>query len=242
MLSSAGLDLRPLRAAIIDLDGTMVDTLGDFEVALNRTFADLTLPGVNRAAVERMVGKGSEHLIRSLLAEQLALPAVSGVGEVCPARTVDALFEPAWRRYQHHYLAINGQFSDVFPGVIEGLEGLLARGLRLACLTNKPLAFAQDLLQAKGLAGYFLQVFGGDSFERRKPDPLPLLKTCEAMGIEPARTLMVGDSQNDALAARAAGCPVALVTYGYNHGEPIERSPHDRLVNSLADLLIGLPT
>ena len=69
-----------------------------------------------------------------------------------------------------------------------------------------------------------------------------MLKTCEAMGIEPARTLMVGDSQNDALAARAAGCPVALVTYGYNHGEPIERSPHDRLVNSLADLLIGLPT
>jgi phosphoglycolate phosphatase len=242
MLSSAGLDLRPLRAAIIDLDGTMVDTLGDFEVALNRTFADLTLPGVNRAAVERTVGKGSEHLIRSLLAEQLSLPAVSGLGEVCPARTVDALFEPAWRRYQHHYLAINGQFSDVYPGVIEGLEGLMARGLRLACLTNKPLAFAQDLLRAKGLAGYFLQVFGGDSFERRKPDPLPLLKTCEALDSEPARTLMVGDSQNDALAARAAGCPVALVTYGYNHGEPIERSPHDRLVNSLADLLSGLPT
>ena len=231
-------DFPHLEAAIIDLDGTMVDTLGDFEVALNRTFADLALPGVNRAAVERTVGKGSEHLIRSLLAEQLALPAVSGLGQVCPARTVDALFEPAWRRYQHHYLAINGQFADVFPGVIEGLAGLSARGLRLACLTNKPLAFAQGLLQAKGLAGYFLQVFGGDSFERRKPDPLPLLKTCEALGSEPTRTLMVGDSQNDALAARAAGCPVALVTYGYNHGEPIERSPHDRLVHSLTDLLI----
>lgn len=238
MLNPGALDLRSLQAAIIDLDGTMVDTLGDFEVALNRTFADLALPGVDRAAVERTVGKGSEHLIRSLLTEQLVLPAVSGLGQVCPARTVDALFEPAWRRYQHHYLAINGQFADVFPGVIEGLAGLSARGLRLACLTNKPLAFARGLLQAKGLAGYFLQVFGGDSFERRKPDPLPLIKTCEALGSEPARTLMVGDSQNDALAARAAGCPVALVTYGYNHGEPIEGSPHDRLVHSLADLLI----
>ncbi|WP_291012762.1 phosphoglycolate phosphatase [Hydrogenophaga sp.] len=237
MLNSGGLDLRPLSAAIIDLDGTMVDTLGDFEVALNRTFADLMLPGVDRAAVARTVGKGSEHLIRSLLAEQLALPAVSGLGQVCPARTVDALFDSAWRRYQHHYLTINGQFADVFPGVIEGLEGLRARGLRLACLTNKPLAFAQGLLETKGLAGYFVEVFGGDSFERRKPDPLPLLKTCEALGSEPARTLMVGDSQNDALAARAAGCPVALVTYGYNHGEPIERSPHDRMVHSIADLL-----
>ena len=236
MLNSVGLDMRPLHAAIIDLDGTMVDTLGDFEVALNRTFADLMLPGVDRAAVARTVGKGSEHLIRSLLAEQLALPAVSGLGQVCPARTVDALFEPAWRRYQHHYLEINGQFADVFPGVIEGLEGLRARGLRLACLTNKPLAFAQGLLKTKGLAGYFIEVFGGDSFERRKPDPLPLIKTCEALGSEPARTLMVGDSQNDALAARAAGCPVALVTYGYNHGEPVRGVDADAWVDSLCEL------
>ena len=109
-------------------------------------------------------------------------------------------------------------------------------GLPLACLTNKPRAFAADLLQAKGLSGYFACVFGGDSFERKKPDPLPLLKTCEALGTAPARTLMVGDSENDGLAARAAGCPVALVTYGYNHGEPIERAPHDRLIASLADL------
>ena len=235
MLNPVGLNLGALRAAIIDLDGTMVDTLGDFEVALNHTFADLSLPGVSRATVARTVGKGSEHLIRSLLIEQLALPgATTG-----PERTVDALFEPAWRRYQQHYLAINGQYADVFPGVIEGLTGLRARGLRLACLTNKPLAFAQDLLQTKGLAGFFIEVFGGDSFERKKPDPLPLLMTCKALGCKPAHTLMVGDSQNDALAARAAGCPVALVTYGYNHGEPIELSPHDRLVGSLADLLVS---
>ena len=110
-------------------------------------------------------------------------------------------------------------------------------GLRLACLTNKPLAFAQGLLQAKGLEEFFEKVFGGDSFERKKPDPMPLLKTCEALGTLPGQTLMVGDSQNDGIAARAAGCPVALVTYGYNHGDPIAAAPHDRLIGSLTELL-----
>jgi phosphoglycolate phosphatase len=229
--------LSNIQAVIVDLDGTMVDTLGDFEVALNRTMADLGLPGVDRAAVERTVGKGSEHLIRSLLAEQLRRPEVIGCGEACPAMSVDALFDRAWRQYQHHYLSINGQFSDVFAGVEEGLRAMQAAGLGMACLTNKPLAFAQDLLKAKGLDGFFSQVFGGDSFERKKPDPLPLLKTCEALGSLPALTVMVGDSQNDALAARAAGCPVVLVTYGYNHGQPIADAPHDRLIGSLADLL-----
>jgi phosphoglycolate phosphatase len=236
MTNSNAFTLPVARAVIVDLDGTMVDTLGDFEVALNRTMAGLGLPGVNRAAVARTVGRGSEHLIRSLLAEQLAQPDASGLGQACPARSVDTLYGPAWRQYQHHYHAINGQFAAVFPGVVEGLEALRARGFPLACLTNKPLAFAQALLQAKGLAGYFQQVFGGDSFERKKPDPLPLLRTCEALGTTAAQTWMVGDSQNDALAARAAGCPVALVTYGYNHGEPIEQAPHDLLIGSLAEL------
>ena len=236
MANKSALAALECRAVIIDLDGTLVDTVGDFEVALNRTMADLGLPSVNRAAVARTVGKGSEHLIRSLLAEQLALPEVRGLGQVCPARSVDALYEQAWRQYQQHYHAINGQFAEVFPGVLEGLQALRVRGLPLACLTNKPLAFARALLQAKELDGYFQQVFGGDSFEHKKPHPLPLLKTCEALGTAPAHTWMVGDSQNDGLAARAAGCPVVLMTYGYNHGEPIEQAPHDLLLDSLAQL------
>lgn len=217
------LDPQQLDAAIVDLDGTMVNTLGDFAEALNRMLVDLQLPAIAPQAIENMVGKGSEHLIRSVLAH---------VG----AADVDAIYCQAWQRYEHHYLQLNGQFAEVYPGVLEGLQALRARGLRLACLTNKPLSFAQPLLAQKGLAPLFEQVFGGDSFERKKPDPLPLLKTCEALGTSPARTLMLGDSSNDAQAARAAGCPVVLVSYGYNHGQPVRQVDADGFVDALTEL------
>lgn len=233
--------LASIRAVIIDLDGTLVDTLGDFEVALNRTMADLGLPAVDRGAVERTVGKGSEHLIRTLLADRLALPQVRGVGATCPAMTVDALYERAWQSYQRHYQSINGQFADLYAGAERGLKGLRERGLPMACLTNKPLAFARHLLKAKGLDNYFVQVFGGDSFDRRKPDPLPLVRTCESLGTAPGQTLMVGDSSNDAQAAHAAGCPVVLVTYGYNHGQPVQDTRADAYLDSLEALPSLLP-
>ena len=225
-----------LQAAIVDLDGTMLHTLGDFEVALNRMLADLDLPPVTPALVERTVGKGSEHLIRSVLMHQLALPEVKGLANVCDARSVEHLYDPAWQRYQHHYLAINGEFATVYPGVVEGLQQMCDAGLKLACLTNKPLSFAKPLLQSKGLDRFFSQVFGGDSFERKKPDPLPIFKTCEALGVSPARALMVGDSSNDAKAARAAGCPVVLVRYGYNHGEPVDGVDADGHVDALTHI------
>ena len=229
------LSLPYLRGVIVDLDGTMVDTLGDFEVALNRMLAELDLPPVNRALVERTVGKGSEHLIRAVLEHQLASPGVHVQGRLGAGRA-DELMAPAWRIYQRHYLEINGAFSDVYPGVLAALQQWRRNGLLLACLTNKPLNFARPLLKSKGLDGFFMQVFGGDSFERKKPDPLPLLKTCEALGTPAAQTLMVGDSENDGLAARAAGCPVVLVSYGYNHGRPIREVDADGYVDSLAEL------
>lgn len=230
------MSMKSIQAAMIDLDGTLVDTLGDFEAALNRMLADLDLPAITRSLVERTVGKGSEHLIRSVLAHQLALPEVVNAKHLCQNTTADVLYQPAWQRYQHHYAKLNGQLSQVYPGVLEGLQNMQQAGWRLACLTNKPLAFAQDLLKAKALDGYFSHVFGGDSFERKKPDPMPLLKTCEALGTQPAQTLMVGDSSNDAQAAHAAGCPVVLVTYGYNHGEPIRAVKAHAWVDSLADI------
>lgn len=106
----------------------------------------------------------------------------------------------------------------------------------MACLTNKPTTFAQGLLRTTGLQDFFDVVYGGDAFERRKPDPMPLLKACEALHAHPQRTLMIGDSSNDAQAARAAGCPVWLVRYGYNHGEPIETVPAEGYLESLDQL------
>lgn len=214
-----------LDAVMVDLDGTMVNTLGDFAEALNRMLADLQLPAIKPQIIENMVGKGSEHLIRSVLAH-------------VEAQDIDALYPRAWQRYEHHYLAINGQFADVYPGVAEGLQALQSLGLRMACLTNKPLSFAQPLLAAKGLDGFFDCVFGGDSFPRKKPDPMPLVETCKALGSEPARTLMVGDSSNDAQAAHAAGCPVVLMTYGYNHGQPITAVEARAHLDSLEQLVV----
>ncbi|HEX2009511.1 MAG TPA: HAD-IA family hydrolase, partial [Roseateles sp.] len=170
--------LLPPQAFIVDLDGTLVDTLGDFVAVLNLVLAELALPAVTRDFVELTVGRGSEHLIRATLSQ------VGGAA---------ALYEPAWARYQHHYEQLNGRHSDLFPGTREGLDRLKALGLPLACLTNKPAAFARELLARKGLAGYFDLVFGGDDFARKKPDPLPLLKTCEALGCSPSVTWMIGD-------------------------------------------------
>ena len=212
---------RPLSAAIVDLDGTLVDTLGDFSAALNQMLRELGQPAIASEAVAGFIGKGTEHLLRETLAHVGAPPD---------------LYDSAWRHYLDAYRALNGRWSTVYEGAAEGLQSLRARGLRLACLTNKPGEFARDLLAAKGLASYFDFVFGGDAFERKKPDPLPLLKTCEALGTAPPATLMIGDSGNDAAAARAAGCPVVLVTYGYNHGEPVRSVDADGYLDSLAQV------
>ncbi len=230
----------PYDAAIIDLDGTLVDTLGDFVVAINAMLADLpesVVAGVrlDASVISPMVGKGSENLIKKVL-NRLEIHA----GHAQTAINSEALYEQAYARYQHHYDAINGQHAQLYDGVLEGLEGLQAAGLTLVCLTNKPLVYARQLLKLKGLDGFFAEVFGGDSFERKKPDPLPLLKACEFLGTQPGRTLMIGDSSNDALAARGAGCPVWLVTYGYNHGEPVRSVDADGFVDSLAGLALRL--
>ena len=226
----------PPQALMIDLDGTMVDTMADFEAALNLALADIDLPPVAREVVNIAVGKGSEHLVRTVLTHQLALPAVQASGLVCDSTTVDTYYEPAFQRYQHHYGRVNGQHAQVYEGVLEGLQAFQARGLPMACLTNKPTAFAKELLARKGLDGFFGHVFGGDAFPRKKPDPLPLLETCKALGSSPAHTLMLGDSQNDAQAARAAACPVVLVTYGYNHGEPIHGVDCDGFIDKFTAL------
>ena len=219
-----------IRAAIIDLDGTMLDTLPDFHVAINNMRREFNLEPISPALIALLVGKGSENLIRSVLAVDF------------DAAGVEQHLMAAMAAYQRHYLSINGKYSALFPDVLTGLDALKSAGLRLACVTNKPIASALPLLAQKGLAGYFEVVYGGDSLPRKKPDPMPLLQVCADFGLAPRQVIAIGDSSNDALAARAAGCPVLSVPYGYNHGHSIHEVDSDGIVPTLlaAAQLIGL--
>ncbi len=213
----------PIRAVIIDLDGTMLDTVPDFHVAINRMRAELNLPPVAREPIAVLVGKGTEHLVRGILALDF-----DGTG-------VESRIEQALAAYLRHYLAINGDHCALYPGVIDGLDAMKAAGLRLACVTNKPIAFTIPLLAQKGLAQYFEVVYGGDSLARKKPDPMPLLQVCSDFDLAPAQVVAIGDSSNDAEAARAAGCFVLTVPYGYNHGRAIQETDSDGIVTSLLE-------
>jgi phosphoglycolate phosphatase len=210
-----------IHAVIIDLDGTMLDTAPDFLVAINTMRAEMDLTPLDIDTIKSFVGKGSENLIQRVLAvdfseEQIALH-----------------FDTAMAAYQRHYLAINGDFSETYAEVTEGLQAFKAQGLRLACVTNKPIDFAKPLLAKKELLEYFEVVYGGDSFSRKKPDPVALLQVCADFNLAPRQVLAIGDSSNDALAARAAGCPVLHVPYGYNHGEAIQNIDTDGIVETL---------
>lgn len=212
-----------IRAAIIDLDGTMLDTVPDFEAALNGMRADLGLGPITQAVIKPLVGKGSEKLVRDAL-----------LLDWSPER-VEAVYDDAIAGYQRHYLAINGNRSTLFDGVIDGLQAMRADGLRLACVTNKPVAFTLPLLEQKGLAPYFEFVFGGDSFAKKKPDPMPMTRACEAFDLAPGQVVAIGDSSNDAESARGAGCFVLTVPYGYNHGQPVQEIQSDGIVDSLLE-------
>lgn len=213
--------LANIRGVIIDLDGTMVHTAPDFQVAINLMRDEFNLAPLSIETVIEFVGKGSEHLIQNILHV--------GFDE----ETAKKYFELALERYQHHYFNINGNFSHVYAGVVEGLSKMREMGLRLACVTNKPHRFAVTLLEKTGLYDYFEIIYGGDSFARKKPDPLPMLTVCRDFSLEPAQVLAIGDSSNDAQAARAAGCKVFAVPYGYNHGQPVQSIDSDGIVDSL---------
>ncbi len=213
--------LSGIRAVIVDLDGTMVDTAHDFQVAINRMRAEFDLPPLPVQTITDFVGKGSDHLIRGVLSLDW------------PAQQVGEQLDAAMTSYQRHYLAINGDHSQLYPKVLEGLAALQAQELRLACVTNKPIAFAEPLLEKKGLRGFFDIVYGGDSLPRKKPDPAPMLQVCADFQLKPAQVVAIGDSINDALAARAAGCYVLHVPYGYNHGHAIQDVDSDGIVDTL---------
>jgi phosphoglycolate phosphatase len=212
-----------IRAAIIDLDGTMIDTAPDFHCAVNRMRAELALAPLDIELIKNFVGKGSENLIRRVLAVDYTNDEVE--------RHVEA----ALAAYQRHYLAINGDYVTLYDEVHEGLAQLRHQQIRLACVTNKPIAFALPLLEKTGLRDYFELVYGGDSLPTKKPEPGPLLQVCADFAITPAQVVAIGDSSNDARAARAAGCHVLSVPYGYNHGEPVQSIDSDGIVQTLLE-------
>ena len=212
-----------IRAVIIDLDGTMLDTVPDFHVAINHMRAGLGLADISQERIGDMVGKGSENLIRSVLAIDF------------DAAGVEQHFPAAMAAYQRHYLVINGDHSALYADVLAGLDAMQAMGLRMACVTNKPIAFAAPLLEEKGLAPYFEVVYGGECLPRKKPHPMPLLQVCADFDLAPSQVVAIGDSSNDAEAARAAGCFVLAVPYGYNHGVSIHETDSDGIVNTLLE-------
>ena len=215
--------LKNIRAVIIDLDGTMVDTAPDFLVAINNMRSEFDLAPIDLDTIKGFIGKGSENLIHTVLAIDFS------------AAQITQHFEAALAAYQRHYLAINGDYSTLYPDVIEGLQAMRGLGLRIACVTNKPIAFTLPLMKKKGIASYFEVVYGGDSFATKKPNPIALLQVCSDFNLPPSQVLAIGDSSNDAQAAQAAGCPVLLLPYGYNHGQAIQNVESDGIVASLLE-------
>jgi phosphoglycolate phosphatase len=229
-----------IRAVAIDLDGTLLDTIGELAAAVNAmlerlghaasapvgqqaAIADLKLSALPGQAVRSMVGKGMANLVNK------ALAAATG-REPTPELAAHALVV-----YQECYFALLGTTAVPYPGVVAGLDRMRDMDLPLACITNKATRFTSLLLERTGMLDRFDHVVCGDTYEQRKPHPLPLLKTAERFGCAPRELLMIGDSVNDVAAARAAGCPVLCVPYGYNEGEPVDKLDFDGMIADLSE-------
>ena len=210
-----------VKAVTIDLDGTLLDTIPDLAAAANAMLLELGEAPLDVELIRTFVGKGIARLVeRTLDAARVADTAT---------RT------RAHEVFERHYEALNGRHTTLYPGVKEGLDALRAEGFPMACITNKAGRFTTPLLEMAGLAAYFEQIVAGDTLPQKKPHPAPLLHACEEFGIAPGEMLMIGDSVNDAQAARAAGCPIFCVTYGYNEGGNVRDLDTDAVVGSIVE-------
>ena len=211
-------------AIAFDLDGTLVDTIGDLAHALNRTLAEDGFEALAIDAVRDLVGKGVGNLVRRAYAMARGEP---------PA---DDELERIVARYFANYAATLGERSAPYPGVVEGLGRLRAAGFPLAVVTNKASRFVQPHLDRTAFAGWFDAIVGGDDAGAKKPDAAPLELAAARLGVDVRRVLMVGDSGNDVACARAAGAPVVVVPYGYREGRAVQDLAADAIVDSLDDL------
>jgi phosphoglycolate phosphatase len=212
-----------IKAVVIDLDGTLLDTAPDLAEAANRMLTELQLPPIKETLLKTYIGNGVARLIKRVLTKDMN------------AEPDAALFAKAQPVYEKHYVAVVSLNSRPYPGVMDGLKALKQAGYRLACITNKAEKFTLPLLKDTGLSGYFELVLAGDTLPRKKPDPMPLIYACEKFGVTPDEMLLIGDSLNDTQAARAAGCYVFCVPYGYNRGQNVNELDLDAVVDTLVD-------
>jgi phosphoglycolate phosphatase len=225
-LATAAWRGRPLRAVLFDLDGTLLDTAADIARALNRVHAERGWATLPVSDVSRMIGRGSPILI-----ERAAAALGHSVSAEEQAHMVERFFE--------HYGSLeesNESDAQAYAGVADTLEMLHRIGMPIAVVTNKQQRFAKALLERLNLIRFVGVIVGGDTCERRKPDPQPLLFACQSLGVSPSEALMVGDSINDVTAARAAHIPVVCVPYGYNEGQDSRTLKCDAMIATLAEL------
>ncbi|WP_067865271.1 phosphoglycolate phosphatase [Neptuniibacter marinus] len=211
---------------MFDLDGTLVDSVPDLACAIDKMLLALGLPEAGVDKVIGWVGKGAAALVRRALLDASHAAMVD-----------ESLFEQAYALFLRFYGEATADQSQLYPGALECLEGLVEQDIKLGLVTNKPIDFTHSMLTGFGLERFFSVVLGGDSLAKKKPDPLPLLDAMRRCDVAAENSLMVGDSINDVSAARAAGCPVVCVPYGYNHGEAISLAKPDLIVDRL-DLLL----
>jgi phosphoglycolate phosphatase len=215
--------LKKIRAVLFDLDGTLLHTSPDLAAAANAALAECGYPPVDARLVEDFVGKGIDVLIQRCL-KYIGQPETGPV------------FDKMRAAYMRHYAVLNGRRATPYPGVFAGLNAMRDMGIKLGVCTNKTATFTDPLLARAGMSAYFDVAVSGDTAAKKKPDAAPILWACRALGTRPEETLMVGDSGNDAGAARAAGAPVLIVPYGYNEGEPVQNIDSDGIVSDLAEV------
>ena len=219
----SGVNNQP-QMVLIDLDGTLIDSVPDLAFCVDSLMAELGLPARGEAKVRQWVGNGIERLVKRALLDQL-----DGEPE-------QALLDKALPIYLDLYKENLSKRSRLYSGVKEGLQFLHDAGYKLGCITNKAAAFTEPLLKDLGIYDYFRIVVSGDTLPVKKPDPLPLLHAAKFFKVEPNQALMIGDSISDVKAARAAGFQVVCVSYGYNHGEDIRDAHPDAVIDSMAQL------
>ena len=217
---------RPIkpRMVLIDVDGTLVDSVPDLAYCVDEMMAVLGRPLYGEAAVRNWVGNGVERLVRRALIGQL-----DGEPE-------ESDFERAYPIFLDLYADNTSKRSVLYPGVREGIDYLRANGYPLGCVTNKVAQFTLPLLKDLGVFDAFSLVVSGDSLPEKKPHPMPLLHAAKHFGVEPRDALMIGDSVSDVKAARAAGFGIICMSYGYNHGQDIREANPDAVIDSMAEL------